>query len=197
VTARYKECWTAYHQLRKRQGVTIDIAKTRLRNNNTIIGAMLLRLGYADGMICGLSGRFGHHLRQVDEIIGKAPGCTTMASDDPSCCFPGRSPCFSAIRTSTRIPDAEQLAEITLMAADAVRRFKIRPKVATALPFELRVITDGLGAQNGRGRGDRACPRRRIWKSTVKCMATVRSPKSIRQAVGSRSRRWSVRPTCW
>jgi malate dehydrogenase (oxaloacetate-decarboxylating)(NADP+) len=60
--------------------VTIDIAKTRLRNNNTIIGAMLLRLGYADGMICGLSGRFGHHLRQVDEIIGKAPGCTTMAA---------------------------------------------------------------------------------------------------------------------
>jgi malate dehydrogenase (oxaloacetate-decarboxylating)(NADP+) len=77
---RYKECWTAYHQLRKRQGVTMDIAKTRLRNNNTIIGAMLVRLGYADGMICGLSGRFGHHLRQVDEIIGKAPGCTTMAA---------------------------------------------------------------------------------------------------------------------
>jgi malate dehydrogenase (oxaloacetate-decarboxylating)(NADP+) len=59
TVTRYKECWTAYHQLRKRQGVTIDIAKTRLRTNNTIIGAMLLSLGYADGMICGLSGRFG------------------------------------------------------------------------------------------------------------------------------------------
>lgn len=70
---RYRDCWTAYHELRKRHGVTIDIAKSRLRNDNTIIGAMLVRLGHADGMICGLAGRFAHHLRQVDEIIGKAP----------------------------------------------------------------------------------------------------------------------------
>jgi malate dehydrogenase (oxaloacetate-decarboxylating)(NADP+) len=126
--SRYKECWTAYHQLRKRQGVTIDIAKTRLRNNNTIIGAMLLRLGYADGMICGLSGRFGHHLRQVDEIIGKAPGCTTMATMT-HLLLPGRA-IFLCDTHVNADPDAEQLAEITLMAADAVRRFKIRPKVA-------------------------------------------------------------------
>ncbi|MBP9803810.1 MAG: NADP-dependent malic enzyme [Candidatus Accumulibacter sp.] len=126
--ARYKECWTAYHQLRKRQGVTIDIAKTRLRNNNTIIGAMLVRLGYADGMICGLSGRFGHHLRQVDEIIGKAPGCTTMAAMT-HLLLPGRS-LFLCDTHVNADPDAEQLAEITLMAADEVRRFKIRPKVA-------------------------------------------------------------------
>ncbi len=126
--ARYKECWTAYHQLRKRQGVTIDIAKTRLRNNNTIIGAMLVRLGYADGMICGLSGRFGHHLRQVDEIIGKAPGCTTMAAMT-HLLLPGRS-LFLCDTHVNADPDAEQLAEITLMAADVVRRFKIRPKVA-------------------------------------------------------------------
>ena len=57
----------------KRHGVTIEIAKMRLRQDNTIIGAMLL-VGYADGVICGVSGRFGHHLRQVEEIIGKAPG---------------------------------------------------------------------------------------------------------------------------
>ncbi len=126
--ARYKECWTAYHQLRKRQGVTINIAKTRLRNNNTIIGAMLVRLGYADGMICGLSGRFGHHLRQVDEIIGKAPGCTTMAAMT-HLLLPGRA-LFLCDTHVNADPDAEQLAEITLMAADVVRRFKIRPKVA-------------------------------------------------------------------
>jgi malate dehydrogenase (oxaloacetate-decarboxylating)(NADP+) len=125
---RYKECWTAYHQLRKRQGVTINIAKTRLRNNNTIIGAMLVRLGYADGMICGLSGRFGHHLRQVDEIIGKAPGCTTMAAMT-HLLLPGRA-LFLCDTHVNADPDAEQLAEITLMAAEVVRRFKIRPKVA-------------------------------------------------------------------
>jgi malate dehydrogenase (oxaloacetate-decarboxylating)(NADP+) len=125
---RYKECWTAYHQLRKRQGVTMDIAKTRLRSNNTIIGAMLVRLGYADGMICGLSGRFGHHLRQVDEIIGKAPGCTTMAAMT-HVLLPGRA-LFLCDTHVNADPNAEQVAEITLMAAEAVRRFKIRPKVA-------------------------------------------------------------------
>ena len=125
---RYKECWTAYHQLRKRQGVTIDIAKTRLRNNNTIIAAMLLRLGYADGMICGLSGRFGHHLRQVDEIIGKAPGCNTMAAMT-HLLLPGRA-LFLCDTHVNADPDTNQLVEIALMAAEAVRRFKIKPKLA-------------------------------------------------------------------
>ncbi len=125
---RYKECWTAYHQLRRRQGVTMDIARTRLRNNNTIIGAMLLRLGYADGMICGLSGRFGHHLRQVDEIIGKSPGVNTMAAMT-HLLLPGRA-LFLCDTHVNADPDAEQLVEITLLAAEAVRRFKLKPKVA-------------------------------------------------------------------
>jgi malate dehydrogenase (oxaloacetate-decarboxylating)(NADP+) len=125
---RYKECWTTYHQLRKREGVTIDIAKTRLRSDNTIIGAILVRLGYADGMICGLSGRFAHHLRQVDEIIGKAPGCSTMAAMT-HLLLPGRA-LFLCDTHVNEDPDAAQLAEIALMAVDAVRRFKIRPKVA-------------------------------------------------------------------
>ncbi|MBL8393783.1 MAG: NADP-dependent malic enzyme, partial [Candidatus Accumulibacter sp.] len=125
---RYRECWTAYHELRKRHGVTIDIAKTRLRNDNTIIGAILVRLGYADGMICGLSGRFAHHLRQVDEIIGRAPGCTTLAAMT-HLLLPGRA-LFLCDTHVNEEPDAEQLADIALMAVDAVRRFKIRPKVA-------------------------------------------------------------------
>ncbi|MDS4014677.1 MAG: NADP-dependent malic enzyme [Candidatus Accumulibacter sp.] len=126
--ARYKECWTAYHQLRKRQGVTIDIAKMRLRNDNTIIGAVLLRLGYADGMICGLNGRFAHHLRQVDEIIGKAPGRSIMAAMT-HVLLPGRALFLCDTHVNDE-PDPAQLAEIAIMAAAAVRRFKIRPKVA-------------------------------------------------------------------
>ena len=125
---RYKECWTAYHQLRKRQGVTIDIAKTRLRSDNTIIGAMLLKLGYADGMICGLTGRFLHHLRHVDEIIGKAPGCKTMAAM-AHLLLPGRAMFICDTHVNEK-PDAEQLAEIAFMAVEEVRRFKIRPKLA-------------------------------------------------------------------
>jgi malate dehydrogenase (oxaloacetate-decarboxylating)(NADP+) len=108
--------------------VTIDIAKTRLRSDNTIIGAMLLKLGYADGMICGLTGRFLHHLRHVDEIIGKAPGCKTMAAM-AHLLLPGRA-MFICDTHVNENPDAEQLAEIAFMAVEEVRRFKIRPKLA-------------------------------------------------------------------
>jgi malate dehydrogenase (oxaloacetate-decarboxylating)(NADP+) len=126
--SRYKECWTAYHNAMKRHGVTVEIAKMRLRQDNTIIGAILLQLGYAEGMICGVSGRFGHHLRQVEEIIGKAPGVNTMAAMN-HLLLPGRA-LFLCDTHVNENPDANELAEIALMAADAVRRFGIQPKVA-------------------------------------------------------------------
>jgi malate dehydrogenase (oxaloacetate-decarboxylating)(NADP+) len=169
---------------RKRQGVTIDIAKTRLRSNNTIIGAMLLRLGYADGMICGLSGRFGHHLRQVDEIIGKAPGCKTMAAMT-HLLLPGRA-LFLCDTHVNADPDAEQLAEIALMAADEVRRFKIRPKVAMLSHSNFGSSQSLRPARWPRPW--RLCvPRRLIWKLTEKCMVTARSQRSDTQAVGPES----------
>ena len=125
---RYKECWTAYHQIMRRRGVTVEIAKARLRKHNTIIGAMMIRQGYADGMICGVNGRFAHHLQQVDEIIGKAPGCSTLAAMN-HLVLPGRA-LFICDTHVNESPTAEQLAEIAHMAADVVRRFGIEPKVA-------------------------------------------------------------------
>ncbi|MDA0189580.1 MAG: NADP-dependent malic enzyme, partial [Proteobacteria bacterium] len=125
---RYKECWTSYHQLMKRHGVTVEIAKIRLRQDSTIIGAMLVRLGYADGLICGVSGRFAHHLRQVEEIIGKAPGCATLAAMN-HLLLPGRA-LFLCDTHVNENPDAAQVAEIAHLAADAVRRFGIQPRVA-------------------------------------------------------------------
>ena len=125
---RFNECWTSYHQLMKRRGVTVAIARQRLRQDNTVIGAMLVRLGYADGMICGLAGRFAHHLRQVEEIIGKAPGCKTLAAMN-HLLLPGRA-VFLCDTHVNENPDAEQLAEIAMMAAAEVRRFGIQPKVA-------------------------------------------------------------------
>jgi len=125
---RYRECWTTYHQLMKRHGVTIDIAKMRVRSDATTIGALLLKLGYADGLICGISGRFAHHLRQVEEIIGKAPGHNTLAAMN-HLLLPGRA-LFICDTHVNEDPDARQLAEITLMAAGNVRRFGITPKVA-------------------------------------------------------------------
>ncbi|MEI7431929.1 MAG: phosphate acyltransferase, partial [Betaproteobacteria bacterium] len=125
---RYKECWTAYHQVMKRRGVTVEIAKSRLRKHNTLIGAMLIKLGYADGMVCGITGRFEHHLQQIEDIIGKAPGCTTLAAMN-HIILPGRA-LFICDTHVNENPDARQLAEIALMAADEVRRFGIEPKVA-------------------------------------------------------------------
>ncbi len=125
---RYKECWTAYHQIMRRRGVTVEIAKARLRKHNTIIGAMMIRQGYADGIICGVNGRFAHHLQQVDEIIGKAPGCSTLAAMN-HLVLPGRA-LFICDTHVNENPTAEQLAEIAHMAADVVRRFGIEPKVA-------------------------------------------------------------------
>ncbi|WP_054619696.1 NADP-dependent malic enzyme [Oryzomicrobium terrae] len=125
---RYKECWSAYHQLMKRHGVTIDIAKMRLRSDNTIIAAMLVKLGYADGLICGVSGRFAHHLRQVDEVIGKAPGHNTLAAMN-HLLLPGRS-LFLCDTHVNETPDAEQIADIALMAAESVKSFGLTPKVA-------------------------------------------------------------------
>ena len=125
---RYRECWSTYHQLMKRRGVTVDIAKMRTRSDATIIGALLLKLGYADGLICGVSGRFAHHLRQVEEIIGKAPGRNTLAAMN-HLLLPGRA-LFICDTHVNECPTAEQLAEITLMAAENVRRFGITPKVA-------------------------------------------------------------------
>ena len=125
---RYHEVWSAYHQIMKRRGVTGEIARTRLRKHNTIIGAMLIRLGYADGMICGVTGRFEHHLQQVEDIIGKAPGCSTLAAMN-QLILPGRA-LFICDTHVNENPSAEQLAEIALMAAEEVRRFGIEPKVA-------------------------------------------------------------------
>ena len=125
---RYYECWTAYHQLMKRRGVNVDVAKTRLRKHNTLIGAMLIRQGYADGMICGATGRFSHHLQQIEDVIGNAEGRTTLAAMN-HIITSGRA-LFICDTHVNENPSAAQLAEIALMAADAVRHFGIEPKVA-------------------------------------------------------------------
>ena len=79
---RYRECWQAYHKLMVRRGVTPAIAKETLRRKPTVIGAMLLKLGYADGLICGMTGQYSHHLGVISQIIGKRQGVHTLA---PAC----------------------------------------------------------------------------------------------------------------
>lgn len=125
---RYNEVWPTYHTLMQRKGINAVTAKALVRQDTTLIAAMLLRLGYGDAMICGLSGRFEQHLQHVEEIIGKAPGCSVLAAMN-HLPLPGRA-LFICDTYVNQEPSAEELAEIALMAATEVRRFGIVPKVA-------------------------------------------------------------------
>jgi malate dehydrogenase (oxaloacetate-decarboxylating)(NADP+) len=125
---RYRAYHEAYHELRGRDGVTPDMAKAALRRSNTLIGTMLMHMGDADAMLCGAVGRFEHHLDHVRDVIGMAPGATILATVNALMLDK-----FTLFITDTYVnddPTAEQLAEITLLAAEEVRRFGLQPKVA-------------------------------------------------------------------
>jgi malate dehydrogenase (oxaloacetate-decarboxylating)(NADP+) len=126
--SRYKDIWQEYHQLRGRQGITPEIAKQRLRADNTLIGCMLLRRGDADAVMCGLVGKHVKHLNQVRDVIGLRPGAHCFATMN-LLLLPNHT-LFLCDTYITQNPSAEDLAEITLMAAEEVRRFGLTPKVA-------------------------------------------------------------------
>ncbi|MCB2018533.1 MAG: NADP-dependent malic enzyme, partial [Hydrogenophaga sp.] len=125
---RYRELWTTYHQLMERRGVTEQLAKIEMRRRLTLISAMLLRRGDVDGMICGTWGNTALHLEYIDQVIGKREGATCYAAMN-ALMLPGRQ----VFLVDTHInydPTAEQLAEITKMAARKIMRFGITPKAA-------------------------------------------------------------------
>jgi len=126
--ARYRELWTTYHQLMERRGVTEQLAKIEMRRRLTLISSMLLRRGDVDGMICGTWGNTQLHLDYIDQVIGKREGATCYAAMN-ALMLPGRQ----VFLVDTHInydPTAEQLAEITQMAARKMMRFGITPKAA-------------------------------------------------------------------
>ena len=111
-----------------RRGITPALAKEALRRKPTVIGAMLLKLGYADGMICGMTGQYSHHLGVVSQVIGKRPGVNTIAAMN-YLMLPGRS-LFLCDTHVNENPSAQEIAEMTLMAAEQVKRFGSQPKIA-------------------------------------------------------------------
>ncbi len=125
---RYRDCWTAYHKLMARRGVTPAVAKSAMRRDTTLMGAMLMKLGHADGMICGVLGQYADHLSVVNDVIGKRSGVGVFAAMN-YLMLPGRS-LFIADTHVNENPNAEQIAEIAMLAADEVKRFGVHPKVA-------------------------------------------------------------------
>src|SRR5688500_18665507 len=125
---RHREFWMEYHRLMNRRGVTAQYAKLEMRRRTTLIASMLLRKGYADGMICGTISTASRHLHHIDCVIGKAPGATVYAAMN-ALILTNRQ-VFIVDTHINLSPTASQLAEITRRAADVVCRFGLVPKVA-------------------------------------------------------------------
>ena len=125
---RYRDYWMAYHKLTERKGVTLQFAKVEMRRRFTLIGAMMIHMGDADGMICGTFGSNDQHLQYIDQIIGKRPGVNVYAAMN-GLILQNRQ--VFIVDTHVNLdPTTDQIAEITTLAADELRRFGIVPKVA-------------------------------------------------------------------
>ncbi|MBC8339060.1 MAG: NADP-dependent malic enzyme [Alphaproteobacteria bacterium] len=125
---RYDDYWREYHQLMCRRGVSPDAARTIIRTNSTVIAAMMLHRGEVDAMICGTFGQYRKHLRRLLGVIGKDEGVLDVSALStlilPSGTF------FLCDTHVTQNPGVEELVEMTLLSAEAVRRFGEVPKVA-------------------------------------------------------------------
>jgi malate dehydrogenase (oxaloacetate-decarboxylating)(NADP+) len=125
---RYQQCWQAYHEIGAREGVTPEVAKAAMRKFNTLIGAILVHLGYADGMICGLIDTYHSHLKFIDQVLGRAAQAEHYAAMN-LLMLPGRN-LFICDTYVNEVPSAEQLADMAVLAAREIERFGIAPKIA-------------------------------------------------------------------
>ena len=125
---RYRDFWQTYLAMAIRKGVSEQYAKLEMRRRHTLIGAMLIHKGFADGMICGTFGTTALHLHYIDQVLGKRTGVNVYAAMN-GLILPDRQ----IVLVDTHVnenPTSEQLAEITILAAAQMRRFGLLPRVA-------------------------------------------------------------------
>ena len=133
---RYRDFWQTYHRLTERQGTTVQTAKIEMRRRLTLIGAMLLRKGEVDGLICGTWGTTHTHLHYIDQVIGKHPGGADSTEQNMPvyACMNGLLlPDRQIFLVDTHVnydPTPEELCEITALAAEEMMRFGLKPKAA-------------------------------------------------------------------
>ena len=133
---RYRDFWQTYHQMTERKGVTVQLAKIEMRRRLTLIAAMLLHKGEVDGLICGTWGGTHNHLEYIDQVIGKRAGGSPRTEQDVRvyACMNGLMlPGRQVFLVDTHVnydPTAEELCEITVMAAEEMLRFGLTPKAA-------------------------------------------------------------------
>lgn len=125
---RFNRYWTAYWEMMRRRGVTKEFARLELRRRSTLIGALMVKFEEADGMICGTIGRYLNHLELIDQVIGKAPGASTYAA--MNILLTQESMIAIADTHVNAQPNAEELADIAIMAAEEMRHLMLDPKIA-------------------------------------------------------------------
>lgn len=125
---RFKEYWSEYYNIMKRSGITQEQAQRAVISNTTVIGAIMVQRGEADAMICGTIGDYHEHFSVVQQLFGYRDGVQTAGAMNALLLPSGNT--FIADTYVNDDPTPEQLADITLMAAQTVRRFGIEPRVA-------------------------------------------------------------------
>jgi malate dehydrogenase (oxaloacetate-decarboxylating)(NADP+) len=125
---RYREYWQEYHRITARRGVTAQYARLEMRRRTTLIAAMLLRKGEADGLVCGTISTTARHLRYLDQVLGHAPGVSIYGAMS-GLILPGRQ--LFIVDTHVNLdPSAQELAEVTQLAVAQLRAFGLTAKVA-------------------------------------------------------------------
>jgi malate dehydrogenase (oxaloacetate-decarboxylating)(NADP+) len=133
---RYRDFWQTYHRMTERRGVTVQVAKIEMRRRLTLIGAMLLHKGEVDGLLCGTWGTTANHLHYINQVIGPRQGGSPSTPQDVQvyACMNGLMlPGRQVFLVDTHVnadPTAEQLCEITVMAAEEMMRFGVQPRAA-------------------------------------------------------------------
>ena len=131
---RYRDFWMSYHLMTERKGVSAQMAKIEMRRRLTLIGAMLLKKGLVDGMLCGTWGTTADHLHYIDQVIGKRQGGSPSTPVQVYACMNGLMlPGRQVFLVDTHVnddPSSEELCEITVMAAEEMMRFGIQPRAA-------------------------------------------------------------------
>ncbi|OIN87437.1 MAG: NADP-dependent malic enzyme [Alphaproteobacteria bacterium CG1_02_46_17] len=127
--ARYNDYWATYQKIMERNGVTPSLARNVVRTNTTVIGALMVHKGEADGMICGTVAPYREHLKTIVDVVGLRPGVETAAAMI-GLLHPTRGPLFICDTHINPDPSVAQISEMTMLAVEEIRRFGITPKVA-------------------------------------------------------------------
>ncbi len=148
--ARFRDYWQVYHSIMERKGVSVDYAKREVSRRTTLMGALMVRHGDADAMICGTIAEFSLHLQYISDVIGLRQGVNRFAAMN-MLILPRRT-IFICDTYVNQNPSADEIAEITMLAAEEVQRFGLTPNVALLSHSNFGTSRDESAVKMGRAR---------------------------------------------